>query len=102
MITMSDATVVRNGTDVAPLRSAMTHDVLTGFRARHDCPDGGQWIGAARPTEFEAWGDAASHEAACRHRHHGTRGVQSHSPSHTYPPAPRRREAALPKGEPCE
>jgi hypothetical protein len=93
---MSDVTVVPNTSTLTPLHSAMTHDPLTGFRARHDCPDGGQWIGAPRPSEFEAWGDAASHEAACRHRQHRT--VPARLPRVTA----RGGYYNIPAGEPCE
>lgn len=65
---MTDSVVVRNTPSLGALRSELTCDPIDGFRARHDCPDGGQWIGAARVTEFEAMADAANHERACRHR----------------------------------
>jgi hypothetical protein len=106
MITMSESFVVRNTPALGAARAELTHCPVGGYRARHDCPDGGQWIGPAQPDEGAAWSDGIRHERACERgqaatREGGRSGVQTHSPGVTFERCNGRRETDLPKGEPC-
>lgn len=107
MIKMGESTVVRNTPSLGAARAELTHCPVGGYRARHDCPDGGQWIGPAQPDEGAAWSDGIRHERVCERGHEATRegtrsGVQTHSPGMTFERRTGRRETDLPKGEPCE
>lgn len=107
MIKMGESTVVRNTAALGASRAELTHCPIDGFRARHDCPDGGQWIGPAQPDEGGAWADGIRHERVCERGHAATRegarpGVQTYSPGMTFERRTGRRETDLPKGEPCE
>lgn len=97
---MTESTVVRNSPILGASRAELTGPSIDGFRARHDCPDGGQWIGPARPDEGGAWSDGINHERACE-RGHRTGGVQTHTTGVTFERRNGRRDEALPKGEPC-
>jgi hypothetical protein len=107
MITMSESFVVRSTPALGASRAELTHCPVDGYRARHACPDGGQWIGAAQPDEGAAWSDGIRHERVCERGTTATRegsrsGVQTHSPGMTFERRNGRRGSGLPKGEPCE
>jgi hypothetical protein len=102
MITMSESFVVRNTPALGASRAELTHCPVDGYRARHTCPDGGRWIGAARPDEGAAWSDGIRHERVCERgtaatRESGRSGVQTHSPGVAFERRNGRRWSDLPK-----
>lgn len=99
MIKMGESTVVRNTVALGASRAELTHCPTDGFRARHDCPDGEQWIGSAQLDEGSAWSDGIRHERTCEGRRSG---VQTHSPSVAFDLRTGPRPVGVPQGEPCE